>query len=103
MSYLKGVHMKESITIPLPRTMPLVTRISETSRRIKEWLQSLASGYNDENDKLQLKKWELDHKEFRYYYSIISRKELSASDVNNRRESHLPNAPGPDSEDYVGI
>ena len=95
--------MKESITIPLPRTMPLVTRISETSRRIKEWLQSLAEGFNDEKDKLQLKKWELDHREFRYYYSIISRKELSASDVNSRRESHLTKTPGPDSEDYVDI
>ena len=95
--------MKESITIPLPRTMPLVTRISETSRRIKEWLQSLAEGFNDEKDKLQLKKWELDHREFRYYYSIISRKELSASDVNNRRDSHISNTLGPDSGDYVGI
>jgi hypothetical protein len=78
--------MNESIIINLSKNMPLGRRISETSKRITEWLQSLGVVLNVEKDKLQLRKWEIDNEEYRYHYSIISRKELSVSAVSSRKE-----------------
>ncbi len=72
----------ESTTIALPRNMSLVKRITEVSRRITEWLDSLDHPFNMESDKLQLIKCERSDKEYSYKYSVINRKELSASDVN---------------------
>ncbi len=74
--------MPESITITLPRKMPLINRISEASRQIAEWLQTLNVPFKTEKYKLLLVKYELNAREFRYHYSIINHQGLSASDVN---------------------
>jgi hypothetical protein len=74
--------MNNSKTVTLPRTMPLTIRISEASRKISEWLRSLDRPFNHETDKLQLTRYERSETAFSYHYSIINRKEFSASDVN---------------------
>ena len=79
--------MNQSLTVALPINMPLVRRISETSRRINEWLHSFEVKFDDEKDKLYLKKMEIKNQEYRYSYSISSRKGLSVSAVNSRGDS----------------
>ena len=74
----------ESITITVPQKMPLAMRISETSGRVREWLQTLVVESNEEENKLQLKKWELQNGEFHYQYSIIRKKKLSAHKVSRQ-------------------
>ena len=76
--------MPESIIITLPKNMSLERRISETSRQITEWLQSFDKPFKDGANKLQLSKCEQNQNEYSYHYSIINRKELSASDVKAR-------------------
>ncbi len=80
--------MKQSLTIALPKNMPLARRISETSRRINEWLNSFEVKFDDEKDKLHLNKMEIKNQEYRYSYSIISRKGLSVGAVNSRGDSY---------------
>ncbi len=75
----------EKTTVTLPKKMPLVMRISEASRHVRNWLQTIDVGFNEERDKLQLTQWELIDGKYHYHYSIINRKELSASAVNNRK------------------
>jgi len=79
--------MNESLTITLPKNMPLIRRISEISRRINEWLNSFDVAFNNEKDKLHLKKIQIKSKEYLYIYSIISRKGLSVGAVNSRGDS----------------
>jgi hypothetical protein len=74
--------MIESTIINLPKKMPLAMRISETGRQVRDWLQTVGKGFNDEKDKLQLTKWELKNDEFNYHYSLIKGKPLSASKVS---------------------
>ena len=72
----------ESKVITVPKKMPLAARISEVSKQITEWLESLERPFNNETDKLQLTKYERGDKEYSYSYLITNRRELSASDVN---------------------
>ncbi|HDI79268.1 MAG TPA: hypothetical protein ENF54_06490 [Desulfobacteraceae bacterium] len=78
-----GEKMTESIVINLPKDMPLKERVAEVSRRLNEWLNSFDKPFKDGADKLQLVKCQQSEEEFLYQYSIISRKELSASDVKS--------------------
>jgi hypothetical protein len=80
--------MNQSLTIALPKNMPLVRRISETSKKINEWLHSFEVKFDDEKDKLHLKKMEIKNQEYRYSYSIISRKGLSVGAVNSGGDSY---------------
>lgn len=74
--------MMETITITLPKKMPIANRIFETGSRLRDWLQDLHVFFNDERDKLQLTKWELKNTEYHYHYFIIRAKTLSAGKVN---------------------
>lgn len=80
--------MNQSLTIALPKNMPLGRRISETSKKINEWLNSFEVQFDDERDKLHLKKMEIKNQEYRYSYSIISRKGLSVGSVKSRGDSY---------------
>lgn len=64
--------MAESITINLPKTMPLTKRVSEVNQRLSEWIVSLDTPFNVEKDTFQLRKCARNEKEFSYQY-IISR------------------------------
>lgn len=88
--------MNESLTIVLPRKMSLPGRISEAGRQIKEWLLSPDVVFSNERDKLQMTKWELDDREYRYHYLIIKGKGLSASTLRkplSQSELKTPEAP----------
>ena len=80
--------MNKSLTVALPRDMPLVRRISETSRKINEWLNSFEVKFDSEKDKLHLNKMEVKRQEYRYSYAIISRKGLSVGAVNSGADSY---------------
>lgn len=84
--------MPESIVITLPKTMSIDKRISEASRQITEWLQSFEKPFKDGADKLQLTKCEIKQEEYSYHYSIINRRELSASDVKARIQKMASNS-----------
>ena len=62
--------MLDSSTITLPETMPLSDRISEVSKQISEWLESLESPFDGKTDALQLINYERKGKKFTYQYSI---------------------------------
>jgi len=90
--------MNQSLTVTLPKKMPLVRRISETSRQINEWLNSFEVQFNDEKEKLHLKTMEIKNQEYHYSYSIISRKGLSVGAVNSRGDIYdikVPDNPVP--------
>ena len=91
--------MNKSLTVALPKDMPLARRISETSKRINEWLNSFDVKFDSEKDKLHLNKMEVKRHEYRYSYSIISRKGLSVGAVNSGGDSYdikTPDNPVPD-------
>jgi hypothetical protein len=86
------------LVVTLPKKMPLAMRISKASGQIGEWLQIVDVAFNDKRDKLQLTKWELKNREYRYHYSIIKEKASSATQVSGRREGHtLDTSEAPDS------
>ncbi|MCJ7684338.1 MAG: hypothetical protein MUO68_08590 [Desulfobacteraceae bacterium] len=88
----------QKLVVTLPKKMPLAMRISKASSQIREWLQIVDVAFNDERDKLQLTKWELKNREYRYHYSIIKEKASSASQVSSRRKGHtLDTSETPDS------
>jgi hypothetical protein len=62
--------MPESTTITLPKTMPVTERIPGVSRQISKWLKSLEKPFNIERDALHLAKYELNVKDFKYYYVL---------------------------------
>jgi len=72
--------MSENTTITLPKAMPLDERISEVSRQILEWIQSLENPFNTETDLVQLTKHENKDDKYSYHY-IINR------DVKSRKPS----------------
>jgi hypothetical protein len=74
--------MITSITINLPKKMPLAMQVSETGRRIREWLEVSGSAFNDVGDKLQFTGWKLQKGEYLYHYSIIEGKGLTAGTLN---------------------
>ncbi len=61
--------MTEHTTITLPKTMPLVDRISVVSREISEWLDSLDSPFNAGRDVMHLMKYTSNGK-YVYHYVI---------------------------------
>lgn len=77
--------MPENLVVTLPKDMPLTERILEASRQIKEWIKSLEDKVEGGAERLQLVKSEQTKDSFKYYYSIYTRRELSASDVNARK------------------
>ena len=77
--------MPETLIVTLSKDMPLTERIAEASRQIKEWIKSLEDKVEGGADRLQLVKSEQTKDGFKYHYSIYTRKELSASDVNARK------------------
>ena len=88
----------QKLVVTLPKKMPLAMRISKASSQIREWLQIVDVAFNDKRDKLQLTKWELKDREYRYHYSIIKEKASSASQVSSRRKGHtLDTSETPDS------
>jgi len=62
--------MIESTTITLPKTMPVTERIPGVSRQISKWLESLEKPFDIERDSLHLSKYELNVKNFKYYYVL---------------------------------
>jgi len=60
----------ESIAVTIPKKMPHSKRISEVSRRLTEWLESLETPYNFRINMLRLKKTEQTEKEYIYHYEI---------------------------------
>lgn len=74
--------MPESITITMPKDMPLGNRILEASRRLSEWLGSLGKSIEKMDDRLQLTQYKMTGSEYAYQYSIINRRALSAADAN---------------------
>ena len=82
---LKGVDMTESITITLPKKMPLAQRISEAASQIKKWLQVLEVAFNSERDKLHLRKSDLRNNEYRYRYAVVRGKASSAGKMNIKK------------------
>ena len=76
----KELTMLEFTTITLPKTMPLTERISEVSRQISEWLESLEIPFNDEKDVLRLTRYERNDEKHSYHYSVD--RGASVSDAN---------------------
>ncbi|MFC1580131.1 hypothetical protein ACFL4N_04400 [Thermodesulfobacteriota bacterium] len=72
----------ETITITLPKKMPIGSRILETGRQLRAWAQDFHVLFNDEKDKLQFAKWEYKNAEYHYHYFIVRSKTLSAGKVN---------------------
>lgn len=62
--------MPESITITLPKAMPMDERILGASKRISEWLESLEKPFNIKKDELLLTRYEQSDKDYSYRYII---------------------------------
>jgi hypothetical protein len=58
----------KSLTITLPKSMPLGNKLAEVSRQISEWLESLEKPLNHRT--LRLKKIEESDKDYIYHYEI---------------------------------
>ena len=52
----------------VPKTMTLVDRISEVSKRVSEWLESLEDPFNFKTDALELTRFEQHNNKYRYHY-----------------------------------
>ena len=61
--------MSEQKTIILPKTMPLVERISGVSKEISEWIKSFEEPFNVSTDVIQLVKYERNDK-YSYHYIV---------------------------------
>jgi hypothetical protein len=70
--------MPESTMITLPKTMPLVERISEVNRQLSDWLKSL-EGFVCGRDALRLTKYEREAEKYSYHYIIDHRVSLITS------------------------
>ena len=68
---MKGDTILESKTITIPKTMPLIERISEVNKQISDWLRSLERHPHIETDELRLSKCERNHKGYIYHYEIL--------------------------------
>jgi hypothetical protein len=58
----------ESLTINVPKSMPLSNKLAEVSRQISEWLESIEEPLNDKT--LRLKKIDETDKDYVYWYEI---------------------------------
>jgi len=56
--------------ITVPKTMTLVDRISEVSKRVSEWLESLEDPFNFKTDTLELTRFEQHNNKYRYHYIV---------------------------------
>ena len=70
--------MPEATMITLPKTMPLVERISEVNRQLSEWFKSL-EGFVCGRDVLRLTKYERKAKKYSYHYIIDHRVSVTSS------------------------
>ena len=70
--------MPESTMITLPKTMPLVERISEVNRLLSEWLKTL-EGFVCGRDVLRLTKYERKAEKYSYHYIIDHRVSVTSS------------------------
>jgi hypothetical protein len=61
----------ESKTIAVSKKASLASRISETGKRVRNWLNVLEVPFDHAIDKLQLKKCELVHDHCVYHYGIV--------------------------------
>jgi hypothetical protein len=87
----------ETKTIGVSKKAPLVSRISETGRRVRDWLNVLEVPFDHAMDKLQLKKCEVVHDHCVYHYGIVRGTPLFSPE-NNRAifapHSAVPNHAG---------
>jgi hypothetical protein len=74
--------MPESTMITLPKTMPLVERISEVNRQLSDWLKSL-EGFVCGRDALRLTKYEREAEKYSYHYIIDHRVSLITSNKSS--------------------
>ena len=74
--------MMETITIRLPRKMPLSHQLSEVKRQLSAWLESIEEPFDVEKNRLKLAQFEINAKEYFYSYAVISREDISASRAN---------------------
>jgi hypothetical protein len=65
--------MFASKNITLPKSIPLLERISTANKQISEWHQSLERRFDDQTDMLRLAKYEENDREYRYEYEIVRR------------------------------
>ena len=64
--------MPESTMITLPKTMPLVERISEVNRQLSDWLKSL-EGFVCGRHVLRLTRYERKAEKYSYHYILDHR------------------------------
>jgi hypothetical protein len=62
--------MSQTKTITVPKTMPLVERISEVNQLVADWLKSLDRPYNVERDEVRLIGCEKNGRDYLYHYEI---------------------------------
>ncbi len=87
--------MMETITITLPKKMPIARRITETGNRLRDWIRGPDVLFNDERDKLQFAKWELKNAQYHYQYSVVRAKTLSAGKMNTKHAEQHAEFAGP--------
>jgi len=75
--------MSEHKTIILPKTMPLVERISGVSKEISEWIKSFEEPFNVSTDVIQLAKYERNDK-YSYHYIV----ERAVKSPDNKIPNH---------------
>ena len=91
----------ESITISLPKKMPLPVRISETGTRLRDWLQSLGFKFSDERYRLQLTGWDLTDHEFHYHFTILKGESSAAVKSGRKAGSDLDYYSGPAADEQL--
>jgi hypothetical protein len=62
--------MSDSSVITIPKTMPLHDRISEVSKQISNWLETLQNPFNAKTDAIKLTGQNQDGDNYCYHYSI---------------------------------
>ena len=62
--------MSQTKTITVPKTMPLIERISEVNNLVADWLKSLDRPYNVERDEVRLIGCEKNGRDYLYHYEI---------------------------------
>jgi hypothetical protein len=61
-------------TITLPKSIPLLERISKANKQISEWHQSLERQFDLQTDMLRLARYEENGREYGYEYEIVRRR-----------------------------
>ena len=68
-----------SVTITISKKMPRSKRVSEVSKQISEWLESLEKPFNYRTNSLRMEKFEQSNNEYILHYEIHRKVE----DLNN--------------------